>query len=125
MVAETFNLESATVNLNETFNAYASTNEAGKYPSDYLKGLASQDTNPVDHIITDALRNQLFAESGAGFGSDLYAMNIQRGRDHGLPSYNEFRKQCGESELTSFADLDEIAFNSDVRTALEEIYDRN
>lgn len=40
--------------------------------------------------------------------SDLPAINIQRGREHGLPGYNTFRKACGLTPLKSLNDLEHV-----------------
>jgi peroxidase len=37
-------------------------------------------------------------------GFDVVSLNIQRGRDHGLPAYNSFRVACDLPEVTSFND---------------------
>ena len=39
-----------------------------------------------------------------GFGDDLGARNIQRGRDHGLPGYNHYRELCKMSKICSWED---------------------
>ena len=69
-----------------------------------LRGLAAQACQAVDPYVVDDLRNFLFGPPGAG-GFDLASLNIQRGRDHGLPSYNDVRETFGLPRARSLADV--------------------
>ena len=40
--------------------------------------------------------------------SDLLAINLQRGRERGVPGYNSFRRACGLTPFTSFDDFKTI-----------------
>lgn len=70
----------------------------------YLRGLAKQAHQTIDGYIVDDVRNFLFGPPGAG-GFDLPALNMQRGRDHGLPRYNVVRQNFGLAPKSSFADI--------------------
>ncbi|GAB4526993.1 MAG: hypothetical protein Tsb0010_10140 [Parvularculaceae bacterium] len=75
-----------------------------------LRGLSATHAQEIDTMLIDDVRNFLFGPPGAG-GFDLAALNIQRGRDHGLPGVNEVRLAYGLTPLTGFDDprLDPIA----------------
>lgn len=84
----------------------------------YLRGLATQRAQELDNQLVDAVRNFLFGPPGAG-GFDLASLNIQRGRDHGLPSYNQLRADLGLPRVRSFA---EISSNPSVQAKLDSVY---
>jgi hypothetical protein len=84
-----------------------------------LRGLARQACQAVDPFVVDDLRNFLFGPPGAG-GFDLVSLNIQRGRDHGLPSYNETRRALGLDAAADFAD---ISSNPQIQQRLAAAYD--
>jgi peroxidase len=90
-------------------------NEGGIDP--LLRGLAFQTTQEIDLLVIDAVRNFLFGHGAAGL--DLAALNIQRGRDHGLPDYNQARVDYGLAPVTSFA---EIGSDPAVHVALASLY---
>ena len=87
-----------------------------------FRGLASQAQQEIDTKITNDLRNLLFGPPTAGpflNGTDLASLNIQRGRDHGLGSYNDTRQAFGLAAASSFAD---ITSDFEVQQALKSAY---
>ncbi|XP_052106928.1 peroxidase-like protein isoform X2 [Mytilus californianus] len=63
-------------------------------PDAIARWMTTQFKSRADRFLTPAIRNRLF-ETMPGNGFDLGSLNIQRGRDHGIPSYNRWRQFCG------------------------------
>ncbi len=73
-------------------------------PDPILRGLCAQRCQEIDTMLVDEVRNFLFGAPGSP-GFDLASLNIQRGRDHGLPSYSAVRVAYGLPPVRRFADI--------------------
>jgi len=87
----------------------------------YLAGFMNQVSQAVDDSMTQELTNHLFQDSQNNWGADLASLNMQRGRDHGVPSYNAFREFCGLKRARSWSELSN-AFTNDTLRKYQEIY---
>merc|ERR1719512_527595 len=70
-----------------------------------LRGMAEQGSQLWDNSFVEDLRNHMFESSKGRGGLDLVAVNIQRGRDHGLPGYNKYREICTGKRASTWSDL--------------------
>jgi peroxidase len=71
----------------------------------------------VTAAIIDDIRNYMFVSPP--YSSDLGATNIQRGRDHGLPSYTE---ACAYLNLTVYESWEEFTNDTELIGYLEKLY---
>ncbi|XP_017886411.1 uncharacterized protein LOC108628767 isoform X2 [Ceratina calcarata] len=89
------------------FNPYMLYGETGVRDS-----IASATGNTIQMTsahVTSQLTNHLFEDPVGNVtipcGLDLVSLNIQRGRDHGLPGYTKWREYCGLGKVETFSDL--------------------
>ncbi|VDI27331.1 Hypothetical predicted protein [Mytilus galloprovincialis] len=82
----------------------------GKHVTDLSRWLATEPALKIDNFLVEGLRDKLFFITSPP-GSDLFALNIQRGRDQGVPAYNEWRKFCGLQTLRRFEDFGKFGSN--------------
>lgn len=99
---------------------------ASEYSSDELdnlfRGVANSPAQEVDSKVVNLLRNFLFTNVPGEEGFDLVARNIQRGRDHALPKFNEIRSLFKLRRATSFS---RISKDSETADRLARAYDGN
>ncbi len=85
-----------------------------------LIGASKKRMQQIDGKIVDDVRNFLFGSPSASHLLDLATLNIQRGRDHGIPGYNAVRIAYGLEPKNSFSD---ITSDTNIQSKLAELYD--
>lgn len=88
-----------------------------------MLGFSKHVAQERDPMINEELQNFLiiFPEEGI---FDLFAFNIQRGRDHGIPPFNDLREAVGLEKMYDFNDVsDYIEFNDSMSSMYETVDD--
>ncbi|EDO41978.1 predicted protein, partial [Nematostella vectensis] len=100
-IAHRFGAENGTILMNRTWDP---TPIYGKGGVDaILRGLSTDASQQADAFFAKAVHEQLVRHTGDL--ADLAAINIQRGREHGIPGYNTYREICGLRNVRSFSEL--------------------
>ena len=107
------------MNLKEVFFQPKEMKKPGFFDN-LLRGLMDEKAKAADSSFVEELRNHLFEKENGG-GLDLVAMNIQRGRDHGLPGYNKYRQICMGSKADTWTDLRSSILPEHI-TSLQRMY---
>lgn len=87
-----------------------------------LRGMTSGFASEVDNGITGEVRNFLIDAPESEEQLDLPALNIQRGRDHRLPTCNTVRRSVG---LRPFTSINQITTDANVRRRLRSAFNNN
>ncbi len=88
------------------FNPYAIQETGGIEP--FLKGMGVQVQQKFDSKVISDVRNFLFGQPGFG-GLDLASININRGRERGLPDFNTVRANFGLAPYNFFQQINSSA----------------
>lgn len=86
---------------------------------DLLIGASRRSQQEIDSIIVEDVRSMLFGQPAMGIMHDLAAINIQRGRDHGIGGYNAVRAAYG---LSTFSSFNALPMPQSVRDSFATIY---
>ncbi|CAG9809436.1 unnamed protein product [Chironomus riparius] len=117
-VSESRTLEEI-VRLSDFYHRPKAIEGYGNFDS-FLRGMVAQPAQYFDGNYDEEVRSYLFRMQKE-FGSDLKALDIQRGRDHGLPNYNELRSYCGLPRATKWEDFADHIPLSDIDN-LKKVY---
>lgn len=113
MLAETLDLKTAAgvTEKRSLLDGFLNpTSYTGTTAADLARGLTNQVGNQIDEWVTDTLRNHLVGQK-----LDLATANLVRGRDSGVPSWNDTRaslyQQTGLVSLAPYQSWSEVGVN--------------
>jgi len=89
-------------------------------PAAIALGMSRQVANEIDEFVTPALQQKLLGQA-----QDLAAINIARGRDLGLPTLNELRRQLSTTFAARVASLQAELADSPNDTNLQKLVDQS
>lgn len=99
----------------------------------WIVGMIGNNSQEMDNEMAIGLTNNLFQRDDIDrVGLNLAALNMQRGREHGLPFYKDFLAECGRrfpglypidvSNVTSFDQIRRL-FPRDTFESIKRVYD--
>jgi peroxidase len=89
-----------------------------------IRGLLVDPIMKVDRWFSDDITKHLFETTddlGRPFNFDLVSINLQRGRDHGIPGYTTFRQFCNLTQITTWQEMKK-AIPADVVDIFQSLY---
>jgi len=101
------------------FSPWRLVEEGGLDP--IIRGLFASPAKMADDGLNEDLTERLF-EVAHTVALDLAALNIQRGRDHGLPSYTKWMDFCGLGSAHTWETLGQYIKNEVKLKTLQDIY---
>uniref|UniRef100_A0A8P4JVI6 Thyroid peroxidase n=1 Tax=Dicentrarchus labrax TaxID=13489 RepID=A0A8P4JVI6_DICLA len=106
---------------NTFFSPWRIVKEGGIEP--ILRGMIGTAATAVraDMMLTEELTERLVVLNVPQH-LDLAALNLQRGRDHALPGYNDWRTFCGLKSIKTLEDFKEVVRDGRVAEKILEIY---
>ncbi|XP_052064578.1 peroxidase-like protein [Mytilus californianus] len=112
--------------LRETFFNTETIRDSAQYgPTRIGRWMSSQYDRKMDRFLSKEVRDHLFQDTNNPLDAlDLGALNIQRGRDHGLPGYNRFRQFCGRFPAAFWTNTQGgfVDHDSDTVAKLKSVY---
>ncbi|XP_043228923.1 peroxidase-like [Amphibalanus amphitrite] len=88
---------------------------------EHARTLVARRPETFDTNIISSVHEQLFT-SNFRFGLDLIALNIQRGRDHGIPTYTSVLRACNDITIDSWNALSAVMDQQAIKN-LRSVYD--
>ncbi|XP_015912051.1 peroxidase-like [Parasteatoda tepidariorum] len=87
-----------------------------------IRGTTLSPSQTFDRYMVKDVTNHLYQTRGNTSGLDLAAININRGRDHGIPGYTTLVDYCGGSQIRNWRQLDGI-FQRRLSSLFQRLYE--